>query len=137
MRIIIFLTLLSTATVSSAWFWDKVEHKVEHVVNKEKKIASDVANGPGGVVTVGKVVEHEADLLCRKALGVVLKQVIGKTCKTAVTEFGAECIAELETETEGMATVACTAASAALGKECKHELTSVVADLVEDEACGK
>ena len=154
-KIIIFLTLLSTATVSSAYFWTKAYHEAEHTVNHVTHTITHQANvlKNKDIPVVTHTITHQAGVLvhkdlpvvvdkvlkpaCRLGIGAILGKVIGKACEPAVTDFTAECIAELETETEGMATTACTSAAFVLQKGCSHVLSKPVADLAEDEVCGK
>jgi hypothetical protein len=142
-------------------------HKVEHAVNHQATIFKDkdipvVTHAITHQVTVFKdkdipvvthAITHQAGVFvnkdlpivldkvlkpaCRLGVSSILAKVIGQACTPATTEFEAECVAEFEVESGGMATAACTAATFVLKKGCAHELSKEVADLAKDEICGK
>jgi hypothetical protein len=152
---IIFLALLSTATASSAWFWTKTYHAAEHTVHKVEHTINHQAGvfKDKDIPVVTHAITHQAGVFvnkdlpivldkvlkpaCRLGVSSILAKVIGQACTPATTEFEAECVAEFEVESGGMATAACTAATLVLKKGCAHELSKEVADLAKDEICGK
>lgn len=163
---IIFLGLLSIATASSAWFWTKTYHAVEHqehvfvhhdlkkvqhvaehqaevLKNKDLKAVAKTVRHQSDVFALkdlpaaGHAIAHAADSVCRDALSIGIKGIVGVPCKAAVTEFMGECVASLDAETEGAATPLCVIGSVVLKKECSMVVSSAVEGLVIDKVCGK
>ena len=106
--------------------------------------ASRATNAAGhaiehGTEAIGHYAAGQAVGMCKKAIPFILKQAIGKSCQITAGKFEAECNAELDAETEGMAAPACIAGGAILLQACKKS-GSVGVDLitpVTNEACAK
>ena len=82
------------------------------------KIGQAVVNGAKFIAA--EVREHLA-LVCKKTLGPVLNQLIGRSCTLAGTQFEVECNATLDAEEGPAGAAACTSAGVALVAECKAD----------------
>ena len=63
--------------------------------------------------------KDHARQICRTAVPVILKQALGRNCKSTAAKFTAECTGEIGLETDGLAEPACVAGAAAILEECK------------------
>lgn len=88
-------------------------------------------------------VEHwakdNARLICRQTVPFLIKQALGKNCKSTAAKFAAECTGEIGVETEGLAEPACVAGAAAILEQCKIEvqITMKFVNPVTKLACDK
>lgn len=151
--ILVFTMGLIKANDASAWGWHPhVPHWVNNTVNTIKHdttvaahaVATGATTAANAVATgakaVGKFAKENAKKACEKAVPAILKKGIGKACKTVAAEFGAECNAALDIETEGMAAPACTGGAIAISYECKHyggKFASPMISTATNEICSK
>jgi hypothetical protein len=121
-----------------------IGHVVSHSAHVVTHKASQGANAAGhaiehGTEAIGHYAAGQAVGMCKKAIPFILKQAVGKSCQITAGKFEAECNAELDAETEGMAAPACIAGGAILLQACKKS-GSVGVELIKpvtDKACAK
>ena len=145
---------LMTPGDANAHWWNKVEHSISKAANSAahavatgakdalhdtEKAATTVAKDvKKGAKAIGKFAKENARKACDKAVPVILGAGVGKACKVVATEFGAECNAALDIETEGMAAAACTGGAVAIWYECKtNKFTKSMISSATHEICSK
>lgn len=117
-----------------------ISHSAHVVAHKASKTSQAAAHAvEHGAEAIGHYAAGQAVGMCKKAIPFILKQAIGKSCESTAGTFEAECNAELDVETEGMAAPACVAGGAILLNACKKS-GNVGVELitpVTNKACGK
>ena len=94
----------------------------------------------GGEMVKGFMwMKNHARLVCRKVVPTIIKQALGRSCKSTAAKFELECNGELDAETEGLAAPACIAGGALILQECKAEVdvTMSIVKPVTKLACDK
>jgi hypothetical protein len=117
-----------------------IGHGVETGV---RKFGGEVRHGMnvfGGEMVKGFMwMKDHARLVCRKVVPTIIKQALGRSCKSTAAKFELECNGELDAETEGLAAPACIAGGALILQECKAEVdvTMSIVKPVTKLACDK
>ena len=118
----------------------KISPGLQHGLNE---FGGEVRHGMnifGGEMIKGfNWMKNHARLVCRTVVPTIIKQALGRSCKSTAAKFELECNGELDVETEGLAAPACIAGGALILQECKAEVdvTMRIVKPVTKLACDK